>query len=118
MTVSGIEITAELPEGAEEVVNDRALELIVKLHRALEGRRQEALAARSAREAELAAGGTLDFLPETENIRTDDSWQVTQPEPGLEDRRVVIEIVNASGWERVAIYGTKLMGGYKLLMTR
>jgi len=90
MTVSGIEITAELPEGAEEVVNDRALELIVKLHRALEGRRQEALAARSAREAELAAGGTLDFLPETEHIRTDDSWQVAPPAPGLEDRRVEI----------------------------
>lgn len=90
MNVSGIEITADLPEGAEKVVNERALELIVKLHRALAGRRIEALAARAAREADLAEGGTLDFLPETEHIRTDGSWRVAPPAPGLEDRRVEI----------------------------
>lgn len=90
MSVSGIEITAELPEGAQVVVTDSALELIVKLHRALETRRQEALEARRQREQEIADGGTLEFPPETVHIRNDDSWQVAPPAPGLEDRRVEI----------------------------
>src|SRR5699024_522862 len=89
-TVSGIEIIGDLPAGAEEVVTDSALELIVTLHRALAARRIEALAARAEVVAKVAAGGTLDFLPETEHIRNDPDWQVAPPAPGLEDRRVEI----------------------------
>ncbi|MPV50334.1 malate synthase A [Pseudactinotalea sp. HY160] len=89
-TVSGIEIIGDLPAGAEEVVTDSALELIVTLHRALAARREEALAARAEVVERVSAGGTLDFLPETEHIRADPTWQVAPPAPGLEDRRVEI----------------------------
>ncbi len=88
--VSGIEIAGDLPERAEEVLTESAQELIVELHRALAGRRAEALAARQERVADLAAGGTLDFLEETAHIRADESWQVAPPAPGLVDRRVEI----------------------------
>ncbi|GAB2618314.1 malate synthase A [Pseudactinotalea suaedae] len=40
--------------------------------------------------ANIAAGGTLDFLPETAGIRGDEGWRVVPPAPGLVDRRVEI----------------------------
>src|SRR5699024_4658880 len=73
-----------------EVLTEPAQELIVELHRALNDRRLEALAARERRVADLAAGGTLDFLAETADVRADESWQVAPPAPGLVDRRVEI----------------------------
>ena len=45
--------------------------------------------ARSSAAGAINAGGTLDFLPETAEIRAD-SWQVAPPAPGLIDRRVEI----------------------------
>jgi malate synthase len=47
------------------------------------------LAARAARRAEIAAGGTLDFLPETADIRAGD-WTVPAAPADLTDRRVEI----------------------------
>jgi malate synthase len=88
--VSGLEIVGDLPERAEEVLTAAALELIASLHRQLGARRLELLEARSRRVAALAAGGTLDFLPETASIRADDSWRVAPAAPGLADRRVEI----------------------------
>ena len=61
-TPDGLEITGPMHERFEEILNPTALELIARLHRELNGRRQELLAARRARDEELAAGGTLDFL--------------------------------------------------------
>ncbi len=72
------------------MLHPKALELVAALHRQLDARRLELLEARSRRMADLAAGGTLDFLPETAHIREDDSWQVAPPAPGLVDRRVEI----------------------------
>ncbi|MFD0854494.1 malate synthase A, partial [Actinomadura adrarensis] len=46
--------------------------------------------ARAERQRKLSEGGTLDFLPETASVREDDSWRVSAPAPGLEDRRVEI----------------------------
>ncbi|HLV04383.1 MAG TPA: malate synthase A [Actinomycetaceae bacterium] len=83
-------ITGEMRERYEEVLHPTALELIATLHRRLDARRLELLEARARRVADLAAGGTLDFLPETAHIREDDSWQVAPPAPGLVDRRVEI----------------------------
>jgi malate synthase len=87
-TVDGVEITGPMGPRFEEVLTPRALELIARLHRELGGRRQELLQARTERVQALAAGGTLDFLPETASIREDDSWRVAPPAPGLVDRRV------------------------------
>ena len=89
-TPDGIEITGPLHDRFEEILHPRALELIGLLHRELASRRSELLARRGQRIEQLAAGGTLDFLEETREIREDDSWQVAEPAPGLVDRRVEI----------------------------
>jgi malate synthase len=89
-TPDGLEITGPMHDRFEEILSPTALELIARLHRELDGRRQDLLAARRARAEDLAGGGTLDFLEETRTVRVDDSWRVAEPAPGLVDRRVEI----------------------------
>ena len=84
----GVEVTGPVKERYEEILSPKALELIAKLHRELNGRRLELLDAREDKVKKVAAGEDLDFLPETKNIREDDSWKVAPLAPGLEDRRV------------------------------
>src|SRR4051794_9218081 len=75
--------------GAEQVLTDEALAFVEGLHTGFEPRRQELLRARAERTKKLLAGGTLDFLEETREIRESD-WQVAPPPPDLQDRRVEI----------------------------
>src|SRR5258705_6380978 len=82
----GVEITGPLGERFAEILTDEAQNFLADLHRTFDARRLELLAARKEREADLAAGGTLAFLPETREIR-DGDWQVAEPAPGLVDRR-------------------------------
>ena len=88
-TPDGIEATPPRDQGYADIVSIDALRFIADLHRRFEPRRQELLAARRERDRVLRAGGTLDFLPETEEIREGD-WRVPPPPPDLEDRRVEI----------------------------
>ena len=90
MGVLGVETVGEADDLAREVLTDPALGLVARLHREFDGRRRQLLAARADRYAELAAGGTFGFLPETKDVREDPAWQVAPPAPGLEDRRVEI----------------------------
>ncbi|MFL5828125.1 MAG: malate synthase A [Thermoleophilaceae bacterium] len=85
----GLEIHAPVEGRMEEVLTPDALEFLSGLHRQFEGRRRELLAKRAERQAELDAGGSLDFLESTREIREGD-WQVAPPPPALEDRRVEI----------------------------
>src|SRR6201992_492358 len=85
-----VEITGPSGDRYDEILTPESLGLRAPLHRELGARRPELLAARDRREADLIAGGTLDFLPETKNIREDPTWRVAQPAPGLIDRRVEI----------------------------
>ncbi|GAB3204915.1 malate synthase A [Marinactinospora thermotolerans] len=87
---NGVEVTGPRHERYDEILTDDALALIADLHRRFEGRRQELLAARKRRQAEIAAGADLDFLPETRGIREDPTWKVAPPAPGIVDRRVEI----------------------------
>lgn len=89
-TINGITLTAQPICRQDEVLTPDALAFIGKLHRATAERRQELLQARRRRRADIAAGADPRFLRETEHIRTDDSWRVAPPAPGLEDRRVEI----------------------------
>ncbi|GAA1168256.1 malate synthase A [Ornithinimicrobium humiphilum] len=84
----GVEVTGELRPGYEEILSRTALELVATLHRELEPRRQERLAARKEVVRAVADGQDLDFLTETASVREDDSWRVAPHAPGLVDRRV------------------------------
>ncbi len=87
---NGVEITGPSGDRYEEIFTPSAIRLLATLHGELAGRRAEALAAREQRQAEIIAGGSFDFLPETKHIREDPAWQVALPAAGLADRRVEI----------------------------
>jgi malate synthase len=78
-----------IPAPADGVLTDDALSFVGALHERFDGRRRELLAARVQRRARIAAGGTLDFLPETHEIREGD-WQVAPAPADYGDRRVEI----------------------------
>ncbi|MFI7692153.1 malate synthase A [Nonomuraea sp. NPDC049655] len=84
-----MEITGPMLERFDEILTPEALGFVAALQREFGARRLELLEARQTRQAGLSAGGTLDFLPETKEVREGD-WQVAPPAPGLEDRRVEI----------------------------
>ena len=86
----GIEIIGPPGDRYDEILTSDALRLIASLQREFGARRSELLAARAARQQELSAGGTFDFLAGTSQIRKDTSWRVAPPAPGLVDRRVEI----------------------------
>ena len=77
------------PAPAAGVLTDDALAFLGALHERFEPRRRELLDARAQRRARIAAGETLDFLPDTRDIREGD-WQVAPAPPALQDRRVEI----------------------------
>jgi malate synthase len=85
-----IDVTGPMNERYDEILTERALGLIGTLHRAYDGRRKELLERREQRVAEIAAGASLGFLPETKDVRDDPEWRVAPAAPGLVDRRVEI----------------------------
>ena len=84
---NGIELKAKLNPDFAAVVSPEALELVAKLHRAFEPRRQELLKKRKELAKKLDAGQKLDFLPETQAIR-DGDWKISPVPKALETRRV------------------------------
>ncbi|ABM93121.1 MULTISPECIES: malate synthase A [Methylibium] len=86
---AGLQINAAILPGFETILTPAALELVAKLHRTFEPRRQELLAARVARVKRLDAGERPDFLPETKAIREGD-WKIAPIPKALECRRVEI----------------------------
>jgi len=72
---------------ADEILTEDALAFLEQLHHRFADRRDELVAQRGVRRAALAAGGTLDFLAETEAVRTGE-WTVAPAPPALRDRRV------------------------------
>jgi malate synthase len=91
-TLEGVSLEAPahgLPGAAEEVLTPDALAFVASLQRQFAGRRRAILDARVERQAHLSAGGTLDFLPETEGIRAG-SWSVAEAPAPLRNRRVEI----------------------------
>ncbi|WP_225845990.1 malate synthase A [Streptomyces sp. HPF1205] len=74
---------------SEEVLTPQALAFLAELHRRFTPRRDELLARRHERRAEIARTATLDFLPHTAHIREGD-WRVAPAPAALEDRRVEI----------------------------
>lgn len=103
MTVTDIEISAPIEQRFDEVLTTGALDLLAELHRKLDERRMQLLRTRQSRQAELDAGGTLGFLPETRELR-ESAWEVAPPPTDLADRRCEITgptdrkmVINALG---------------------
>ncbi len=88
-TPAGMEITAEIKPGYEQILTAEALALVAKLSREFEPRRQQLLAARVERAKRLDAGERPDFLAETAHIRAGD-WKIAPIPQALECRRVEI----------------------------
>ncbi|WP_250292532.1 malate synthase A [Streptomyces atroolivaceus] len=83
-------VDAEPLPRQDEVLTDAALAFVAELHRRFTPRRDELLARRGERRTEIARTSTLDFLPETEAVRADDTWKVAPAPAALDDRRVEI----------------------------
>ncbi len=85
---AGVEVTADTSRYAG-ILSPDALEFLAGLQRRFGATRRDLLERRTARHAELASGGSLDFRPDTQQVR-DGDWRVAEPAPGLVDRRVEI----------------------------
>jgi malate synthase len=84
-----VDVAPTREDRLQDVLSREALDFVAELHARFGARRRELLDARAERAAELARGGTLDFLPETREIREGD-WKVAAPPQDYLDRRVEI----------------------------
>ena len=87
--VEGVEIKGPVEGRFEEVLTPDAIQLVARLHREFDSTRRELLQARQERQAELDAGGTLDFPDSTREIREGD-WKIAPEPDDMQDRRVEI----------------------------
>lgn len=85
----GVTLSGPVPGPHAEILVPEALAFVADLHRNFDGRRRELLRKRAERQAELDAGKSPDFLPETADIRNGD-WRVAGIPEDLKDRRVEI----------------------------
>jgi malate synthase len=82
-------VTGPAVERGDEVLTPDALAFVAALHERFGPRRDELLAARRVRRAEIARGGRLDFPADTAAIRSEE-WTVASAPADLIDRRVEI----------------------------
>jgi malate synthase len=85
-------VTVDAPievERSDEVLTAEALAFLAELQTRFGPRRDELLAARALRRAEVSRTGRLDFLPETREVREGD-WRVASAPRDFQDRRVEI----------------------------
>jgi malate synthase len=85
----GIELRSPVEPGFAEILTEDALAFVAELQRRFGPRRDELLVARAERRASLRAGGRLDFLAQTQEIR-DGDWRVAPAPADLERRWVEI----------------------------
>ncbi|MHB1808977.1 MAG: malate synthase [Solirubrobacteraceae bacterium] len=88
MTAS-LEVAVAPSERARAVLSPDALAFLAELHGRFDPRRRELLAQRAERLSRLRAGGTLDFLTDTREIR-EGAWSVPPPRADYADRHVEI----------------------------
>lgn len=86
---AGIRISGAGGDNYDQVLTSGALEFIADLQRELSEDRTATLQMRRERQAAVADGMDLDFLPQTVEIRSAD-WVAQSAPPGLIDRRVEI----------------------------
>jgi malate synthase len=82
-----IRVTGAEVERGGEILTQPALAFVAELQREFGARRDELLAARRTRRAQVSRTGRLDFLPETADVRNGE-WSVAAAPEDLVDRRV------------------------------
>jgi malate synthase len=87
--VADLEVTGAAVDRGDEVLTPQALAFVADLQETFGSRRDELLARRVERRADIASTGRLDFLPATKEIREAD-WTVAPAPADLVDRRVEI----------------------------
>ena len=87
--IEDVSINAPMQAGFERVLTTEALELVAKLHRQFEPRRQALLAKRVERAKRLDAGERPGFLNETKHVR-EGNWTIAPLPADLQCRRVEI----------------------------
>ena len=97
---SNIQILGPVPAQYVDIVADDAIAFVAELHRNFEPVRRQLMADRVRRQAEIDAGATPDFLPETRSVREGD-WRVAPAPADLANRRV--EITGPSSNRRMVI---------------
>ncbi|KAK3074679.1 hypothetical protein LTR53_002686 [Teratosphaeriaceae sp. CCFEE 6253] len=107
-----VNILGPLDDNTRKILSKEATVFLAVLHRTFNGTRKALLQRRVIRQAELDKGNTLDFLPETKQIRENDTWRAAPPAPGLVDRRteitgptdrkMVVNALNADVWTYMA----------------
>jgi malate synthase len=85
----GIEITGRVTPEFARILTPEAVAFAAKLQRAFGGRRNELLARRAVRQADLDAGKLPDFLPDTRAIR-EGNWTCAPTPADIVDRRAEI----------------------------
>ncbi|BCY12326.1 malate synthase A [Actinoplanes sp. L3-i22] len=88
MGAEEITITGTTADRYSEILTPEAIAFVVALDREFGARRVQLLERRRRRRATRTTD--LDFLPSTQHVRDDRSWQVAPPRPDLMDRRVEI----------------------------
>ncbi|MET1006070.1 MAG: malate synthase A [Propionibacteriaceae bacterium] len=87
--MSDVQVTGPAVDHQDEVLTEEALAFVALLQREFGARRNELLERRVTRREDIAQGGTLDFLPETADVRSGE-WRVAPAPADLQDRRVEI----------------------------
>jgi malate synthase len=87
--MSNLDVRGPLRAGYDEVLTEGALAFVAELERRFGPTRRRLLEARTERRERLRAGGSLDFLPETAEIR-DGDWTVAPAPADLRQRWVEI----------------------------
>jgi malate synthase len=87
--VADLKVTGAAVDRGDEVLTPQALAFVADLQETFGSRRDELLARRVERRADIASTGRLDFLPATKEIREAD-WTVAPAPADLVDRRVEI----------------------------
>jgi malate synthase len=85
----GVVFHAPISPEMAEILTPEAVAFVATLQREFNARRVNLLERRAQRQAELDAGQTFDFLPETAEIRAAD-WRIAPIPDILQDRRVEI----------------------------
>jgi malate synthase len=86
---AGVDVRGPVEGRFAEILTPEAIEFVASLQREFNSAREDLLERRVERQAEIDAGGSLDFLAETREVREGD-WRVAPTPADLQNRRVEI----------------------------